>query len=322
MKKIMHSALGAVSIGCLAVVAVLFVGCGPTGDKKVDKDDIVLLKINNDPAITKTEFYTELRAMANQMDPALLPKPTQRKVLDDLARFKTIVAAAEKEGIDNDSEFVKAYNEQKRRLKEVALVRFYEKKKFDEITVSEEEKKNHFEQNKSKLVKEQGGALVSGVKFDNRDKALSFYEKAKKQNSVEDFASVGKKEKDGNYREFGRVSEEAGPYNMVPEDLKKAVLNLVKLPAVDVVKSGKETWVIYVSDRKDPVLFSYDEIEERIGNQLRVNKFMEKRNSLYDDLKKEFNVEFNEDFFSEVAQPGQVTQAEANASQAGNTPNA
>ncbi|MCK4517975.1 hypothetical protein KAT92_04310, partial [Candidatus Babeliales bacterium] len=43
-------------------------------------DDVVLLKVDGKPVITKSEFYKELGGMVGQMDPMLLPKETQRKV--------------------------------------------------------------------------------------------------------------------------------------------------------------------------------------------------------------------------------------------------
>ena len=319
MRNKMRSVLGY----SLAVVAIaLLAGCwGKPKEEAAVEGGVPLLKINNKPVINDTAFYKELGAMVGKMDPMLLPKPTQRKVLEDLARFETTVAAAIKEGVDKDPEFRKAYKEQKRRLKKVALVRFYDKKKFDEIKVDEVAAKAHFDANKASYVKEQGGVLVSGVKFSSREKALAFYENAKKQTKVEDFASIGKKEKEGKFREFGRVGEEAaqGAYNMVPAAIKSAALKLTKVPGVDIVKDGKETWIIHVSDKKEAVLYEYPEIKERLINQLKINEFMKQRNEMYEKLKKELNVEINEEFFKEVpgvpsdgAEPG-VTVVPAGA---------
>jgi hypothetical protein len=303
-------------VGGLGLFALMLAGCWGGKDKANTKDDLVLLTINKKPVVTKTEFYKELGAMVgNKMDPMVLPKATQRKVLDDLAQFEATVAAAEKEGIAKDPEFVKAYTEQKRRLKKVALVRFYDKKKFDEVQVDESDARAHFDANKDRFVKEQGGILVSGVSFDSRDEALKFYEVAKRKDSAEDFASVGKKEKDGKFREFGRVGkgETPGGYNFVTVAIKTAAFGLTKLPAVDLIKDGKDTWVVHVSDKKEAVLYDYPEIADRIQQQLRVNKFMEIRKQMYEQLKTELNVEVNEEFFKQepVATEPQALAAKA-----------
>lgn len=311
MKRMFHSSL---VFSAAVVAAVVLAGCGTGSKKAVDKDDVVLVSINKKPSITKTGFYQELGSMVGQMDPMLLPKATQRKVLDDLIRFEVTVEAAKKDGIDKDPEFVKAYKEQKARLKKVALVRFYDKKKFDEMPIDEAATKDHYEKNKTRFVKEQGGVAVSGVSFADRAKALAFYEKAKGLTSAEDFASLAKKDVAGNFRDLGRVSEEEaqGGYNAVTPAVKSAALKLSKLPGVDLVKDGKETWVIHVSDKKPASYYEYVEIAERLGNQLKVNKFMEERNKMYDELKKSFNVDVNEEFFKDEA----AATAEAPAEEA------
>jgi hypothetical protein len=314
----MRTVLGytAVTVG-----AILLVGCGGA-TKEVAKDDVVLLTINKKPVLTKTEFYKELSGMIGKMDPAMLPKETQRKVMDDFACFKAVVEAAKKAGLNRDPEFIKTFEEQKNRLEEVTLVRFHDKKKFDELKVSVEDKRANYEQNKARYIKEQGGVVVMGVSFPDRPKAMAFYERAKGLAAkADEFASLAKKEVAGKFREFGRVSKEATGYSPVPATIKDAALRLAKLPSVDVVKDGKDTWVINVSDKKEPVFFNFEEIEDRIDNQLKVNKFMEQRTKMCEELKKELNVEINEAYFKdekaeapaapvEAAKPAEAASAE------------
>lgn len=300
MNKNFCSTAGLVTV----LVSALFLSsCLPGFSKEAPApDDVVLLKVDGKPVITKSEFYKELGGMVGQMDPMLLPKETQRKVLDDLSRFKLVVAAATKEGIENDAEYKKAYKEQTDRLKELLLSRIYEKKMFDNIVVPETELKADFDANKSKYVKEQGGVLVTAVSFEQRDKALAFYDKVKSK--VSEFESLGKKEKAGKFKEFGRVGEQpagATGYEAaaVPQAVRDAATKLTKLPAVDVVKEGKQTFVILASDKKEPVAYDYQEVRKSISDKLKVNKFMELRNKSYEDLKKKFTLEVNEEFFKE-----------------------
>jgi len=303
------------------VTSVLFLSsCLPGFSKEASApDDVVLLKVDGKPVITRSEFYKELGGMVGQMDPMLLPKETQRKVLDDLSRFKLVVAAAQKEGIENDAEYKKAYKEQTDRLKELLLSRIYEKKMFDNIVVPETELKADFDANKTKYVKEQGGVLVSGVGFEQRDKALAFYDKGK--GKVSEFESLGKKEKTGKFKEFGRVGEQpaAAGYEAagVPQAIRDAATKLTKLPAVDVVKEGKQTWVIVASDKKEPVSYDYQEVRKNISDKLKVNKFMELRNKSYEDLKKKFTLEVNEEFFKEDKKEMAQEEASKDDEQAG-----
>lgn len=297
------------SYSVLAFSATVLSGCIPgfapsKKEKVIEAGDVVLLKIDEKPVITRNEFYKELAGMIGQMDPKLLPKDTQRKVLDDLIKFKLVVAAAEKSDVKNDPEFKKAFDEQVARLEELLVSRIFEKKQFDAVVIADAEAKEDFDKHKERYIKEQGGVLVSGVSFKNKEKALAFYDKAKK--NLKDFDSVGRKEKDGKFRDFGRVTEKApapqqgqGMVSMVPAPIRTAVYKLSKLPSVDVVKDEKETWVIKVSDKKDPEMFEFAEIADRIKNQLRVNKFMKERNAQQDELKDQFKVWVNEAYFVE-----------------------
>ena len=308
MKKNLNMAL----VFSVFAYILLLSGCDwpKTGDTFSGSDD-TLLKIDGKTVITKESFYKEVSPMLQGMDPAMLPKETQRKVLDDMMRLKLFVAAAKKEGLDKDKEYINAFEEQKERLEELLLSRFYEKSVFDKVKVSDADISADYESNQSKYVKDRAGVLVSGVSFKNKDKALAFYNKIK--NQIDDFASIGKKDKDGKFREFGRVSSEAGDYGMavVPKAVKDAALNLTKLPSVDVVKEGKETWVIHVSDKKEASFYDLDEIRDRIEYQLKVNKFMELRNTKQDELKNDFKIEVNETYFKEEAKP-EMTQKDNN----------
>jgi hypothetical protein len=286
---------------------LLLVGCGcwpGKKAKKVAKDDVVLLKIDSKPVLTKKEFYKELAGMIGGMDPALLPKDKQERAFRDFMNFKLMVAAAKKAGLEKDKEYLKNLNEQIERLSEVLLSRMFEKFLFDKTEVSVDDVRAEYNKNKLRYVKEQGGVLVSGVSFKNLGKAKTFYEIAKtKRGNKDAFDSMCKKEKDGKFMEFGRIGkEEAAGYGarFVPKGVREAALKLSKLPAIDLVKEGDETWVIYVSDKKDPVLFTLGEIEKQIERQLKANKFMSERNRKIKELEKDLNVEINEAFFKQM----------------------
>jgi len=295
----------------LLIIPALFLlaGCG-TGVKKkeVAKDDVVLLKIDGNPVMTKNEFYKEMATMIGGMDPAMLPKATQKRAIEDLAKFELSVVAANKIGLSKDPEFRQAYQEQKDRLKKALLIRMYEKKIFDSISVPESDVRADYDKNKSRYIKEQGGAMVTGVTFAKEGDAKSFYEKAKGL-AKDAFDSLGRKTS-GRFREFGRVGKDATGYGaqMVPEGVRDSAVKLTKLPAVDFVKEGKEFWVVHVSDRKNASIFPFEEIKERVENQLKMNKFMGERNNRYEELKKEFSVEINEEFFKEATAPEEAPQ--------------
>jgi peptidyl-prolyl cis-trans isomerase C len=297
-RQILHCAAGC------AVLALLS-GCLPTmKDTKKEpvskKDGIVLLKIDNKPALSHDEFHKELSAQMKNMDPSMLPKNMQRKFLDDLIRVKLMVEAAKKDKIEDDTEFKDAYNEQQERLKELLLTRFYSKKLFDNIKVDDKEVKADYDKNKEKYVKEPGGVLVKGAKFKTRDEAILFYNKVK--GKVSSFETMAKKETAAKFKDFGRVTENAQMFNAAPQAIIDAAFKLKKLPGADVVKADKDVWVIAASDKKTAVHHELGDIHDQVKMQLQYGKFKDVYEKHVEDLRKQFSVDVNEDFFKEPAQ--------------------
>lgn len=299
MKSVLRNAIKVSVFGCMAVSLA---GCWSASDKekKVTKGDVVLAEIDGKPVITKDEFFKDLAGMIGGMDPSMLPKETLRKAIDDLVMFELSVMAAKKMGLENDKEFTEAYDAQVLRLRKLLLAKIREKKMFDQIEIDEKDIRAEYDKNMLSYEKEQGGVMVSGVSFKNLEKAKLFYAAAKGMNK-DDFDSFGKKDKFGKFAQFGRVDSKAVGYGAqaMEKKVKDAALKLSKLPGVDLVTTPKETWVIHVSDKKAPVMFAYEEIKDRIKNQLKVNKFMSERNKLVADLKKEFTVKINEEYFKD-----------------------
>jgi peptidyl-prolyl cis-trans isomerase C len=265
----------------------------------VKKDGIVLVKIDNKPALHHDEFHKELSSQMRNMDPSMLPKNMQRKFLDDLIRVKLMVEAAKKDRVEDNAEFKEAYQEQQDRLKELLLTRFYSKKLFDTIKIDDKEVKEDYEKNKEKYVKEQGGVTLKGAKFATRDEAVLFFNKVK--GKVASFETLAKKEHDSKFKDFGKVTANAQMFSAAPQALIDAALKLKKVPSVDIVKVEKDVWVIAVSEKQAPTHHELADIHDQIKMQLQYGKFKDVYEKHVEGLRKQFTVDVNEDFFKEPA---------------------
>ena len=268
------------------------------------KEGIVLLSIDNEPAITDVDFNKNLSQML-QVNPYFrgasadsLPKALKRKFFDELIKQELIVAWAEKQNIAKDAEFEKAYQEMINLVKRSLLVQRFETKMFEEIKVSDSEVKDYFEKNKDKFVKEQGGVTVEGVKFDNDVKAVDFYAKAKA--NMSNFKKLATTEDKEKYKNFGRVDENQQAAVSIPKEIKTKILSLTKFPAVEKITSGKDIWVVYFSDKKNTVYLNFDEVKEQLEAMIKNNKFREIVNKKIDELRSQFTLNVNEDYFKEV----------------------
>jgi len=280
-------------------------------EKSTAKADgsIVLCTINNEPVIKESEFLSSLNQMiqANQYfrgaSAESLPKELQRKFFDQLATQALIEKYSVKNSIEKDPEFIKAYEETEKLLKRSLMVQMFEKKLYDGIKVSDEDIQKHYAENKDRFVKSAGGVLVAGARFDTDEAAQAFLAKAKAD--VNAFDKLVKDEKGAKFRDFGRVSKEAKnpQYDVVPGPIKDTALGLTKLPAVDKVKVGKEYWVIKAWDKKDAEIFDLAEIKQHIEAMLKNNLFKDALDKQLQDIKGDFKMTVNEDYFKEKAQP-------------------
>lgn len=307
----------------LSLVVFLF-GCEFfKTDKKTaassKKDDIVvsaqgavLLNINGKPVLRESDYSGFLTQMmqANPYfrgaGPEILPAAVKRKFFDELVKQELIVAWAEKNNIEESSAFKKAFDEVKKLAKRSLLIQQFEKGIFDEIKITDKDINQEFNTNKDKFIKVAGGVLVSGDKFDSPEKANLFYDKVKNKIKAESFVEAAKEEDEDNFKDFGRVSSRPAGGQMggddVPPMIRKKALSLKKLPAVDKVKVGKDTWVLHFSDKKDDVFFDLDEIKPQVEMMLKNTKFRTEVEDKVGKVKKDFTISINEDFFKKMEQ--------------------
>ena len=313
----------------------MFAGCDyfkKSEEKKVDVpvqvvevDDVspILLKIDGKNAITETQFNKHLGQML-QMNPYFrgagidcLPIALKRKFFEELIKQELFLAWAEKNGLDKDEQFIKSYKEIQNLVRRSLMVQMVEKTVLDGITISEKELKAYFDENKEKFVKEPGGVLVEGIKFNSEEKAKEFYDKARGK-SLKDFTELAKAEGADNFQDFGRVNDAAVPQQQAfmmaqsPSEIKKKSQSIKNFPAIDIVKAGKDAWwVAYFSDKQDKVYLTLEEVLPQIDAMLKQNKFREAIGKKVDELRSKFTLDVNEEFFKEPAKTAPKMQGVA-----------
>ncbi|MBU4270139.1 hypothetical protein KJ644_02195 [Candidatus Dependentiae bacterium] len=298
------------------LTVILFVGCGekskkdsvasPDSVKEQTANSIVLLNVDGKQAISEDDFNKHLAQML-QANPYFrgasaesLPKELKRKFFDELVKQELIIAWANKNNVDADAEFQKNYEELKKLVRRSLLVQAYEKKLFEGVDVTDADIKNHFDKNKDKFVKDQGGVLVEGVEFTNDADALLFLNKVSVKES--DFKKMAKLSFEKSYKSFNRVAEkQSAEYSVsIPKEIKEKVLALTKYPSIIKVAVNGKVWVIHAFDKKDTVYFDLNEIKDQLKEMLKMNKFRDILNENVDKLRKEFTLDINEDYFKEA----------------------
>jgi len=317
-----------VQFGVILFAVSLFTGCKflwwgkeekvvtPPSQDRVESrggEGVTLLNINGKSVLTESDFNNFLAQMLQShpyfrgAGPEVLPFSVKRKFFDELVKQELIVAWAKDNNIENNSEFKKAYEEVKKLAKRSLLIQQFEKNLFEGINVSNSDIEKEFKQNKDKFIKVAGGVLVSGISFEDKEKANAFYDKVKNKTKASEFIDLAKKENEEKFKDFGRVGKApkaAGPMmpNDVPMPLRNKVTALTKLPAIEKIDVGRIVWVVHVSDKKDDTYFDLEEIKPQIEMMLRNNKFREVLDKEITKLQKSYTVDINEDFFKKAEQ--------------------
>ncbi len=263
----------------------------------------ILCTINGRPVIHESDFNQSMAQMLQQSfkgaSPDVLPMAIKRKFFDQLVQQELIVCEAEKAHIENDPEFTKAFNDMVKMLKRHLQVQFTEKKIFDGINVDDEEIAKHYAEHKDRYVKDPGGILAAGVKFGSEGDANAFFKKA--STDVKKFEEQAKLASKDGFKDFGRISKAARGYAAmsVPGPVRDAVSATTDFPHVDVVKAGKEFWVVLSQDSKAPDYFELKDISTQIAGMIKNTKFKEVLDHRLQDIRDHMTVVINEDFFKE-----------------------
>jgi len=285
-------------------------------DKAADAK--VLCKINDKPVIKESDFISNLNQML-QANPYFrgagidaLPMTIKRKFFDELVKQELIVAQETKNNVENDKEFIKALDEMLKLVKRSLMVQFFEKKIYEGIKVSDSDITKHFNENKERYTKDPGGVLVVGAKFNNDAQATEFLNAVK--NNVTGFEKAAKATKHASFKDFGRVSKGANnqqrgmPMDSTPAPVKESAFAMHKLPGVEKVKVGHEIWVIKASDKQDASFFQLDEIKPQVEAMLKNNLFRDALDKRLKDLKGEFKISVDEEYFKDKSAPAEAAE--------------
>lgn len=184
-----------------------------------------------------------------------------------------------------------------------AIERMLNSKFFSEsfkVAVSDADIRKLYDANKDlmpNLIVVRGGTKAMGVQFDQEQSARAFAEKVKaKRNNLSAAAQEAGIAPD-NIKDFKLVNEQSVG---IEDALRKAIVSMVNVPAVEVVKVNNVWWVVVASERQESQYKPFEQVKAN----LKVAAEKEKRTELFDQavdrLRKEYNVVVNQDHFKSM----------------------
>lgn len=254
----------------------------------------VLAVMNGKPLVTVNEFEKQFKSMIeNHPYGAMLAQMEglERQVLEGMVAQKLINEYITTQGIDKTPE----YKQQFEALTQMLNSRFFQMKHMPKAT--ESEMKEFYEQNKQNLpetIMSRGGINATGVLFATEADAKAFLEKAKGKG-----AQLEKLAKDANLNDKYRDFKLVNATSPIEPALREKIVNYNKFPTLEVVKVDNKTYyVVFASGKEEQKYRSYDEVKSSIEQRVAAKKQEEALKKAVEQLKSDYNVTVNEEYFT------------------------
>jgi len=275
----------------------------------------VLVTMKGVPAITADSLEKEKEKLlkANpQLKQAFAfmdSKELDRNILEGLIHQKIVDEYVASNKINQSA----AYQAELRDLYE-SMERMLNSKYFSErksVNVPESDVKAFYEENKDKiqgLAISQGGIATTGIEFADGAAARAFAARAK--TAPGGFKKVA--QDDGltpKIKDFKLVNSQSIGLD---EQLRDKIVAIKTVPSVEVLDINGTFWVVNATAKEAPKYIPYEQIKDRLKEQLEQNKRVEIFGKEIEGLKKEYDVQVNDDYFKQDAQTAANSQAFAN----------
>jgi len=199
----------------------------------------------------------------------------RQKVIDGMITQELVFADAKKSGIMDSPEYKMELDAVLERIKKQLAAKVWEKKQFDKVTLSEKKIKEYYKNNPQEFTeKEQVHARHILVKTEEEAKKIIDELKGLSGEKLKNkFIELAKSKSTGPSASKGGDLGLFSQGQMVPE-FNKAVFSMkVGTITPQAVKTQFGYHIIYLEDKKDGKVLSYDEVKSFIEQRLKLEKF-------------------------------------------------
>ncbi len=169
------------------------------------------------------------------------------------------------------------------------------------VTVSDAEARSFYEANKDKIqgvIISHGGVAAQGIEFASLAEARAFVSQVKSvQNNFTKAAQEGgliDKIKDFKVVNAHSIG--------IDEQLRDKIAAIKTVPAVELIEANGKFWVVSAISKEEPKYIPYEQIKDRIKQQVEQTKRLELLEKKINELKQEYAVTINEDYFKPEAE--------------------
>ncbi|WOE70553.1 peptidyl-prolyl cis-trans isomerase [Hydrogenimonas thermophila] len=244
----------------------------------------------NGHKITKEDVQTVLNSMGARTTYDALPDDIKRKVLDQIIEQQLLQEKALKSGIEKSKEYKEALDKLKKKL----ALDIWMKKELDKIQVSDKEAKKVYEEHKNSFqrpesvharhillkTEEEAKKVIEELSKTPKSKLKSKFEELAKTKSTGPSASRG-----GDLGTFGR-GQMVKPFSDAAFALKAG--EFTKQP----VKTQFGYHVIYVEEKNPAQTIPFEQVKDRIKQNLKMEKFKDKIQEIAKGLRSKAKIKY------------------------------
>lgn len=283
----------------------------------------VLVTIKGMPAITtdtlavEKEKFLKANPQIKQALGFMDPKAFDRNLLEGLIGQKIADEYVTSQKIDQTAAYKAELKELCESMERMLNAKYFSEKKT--VNVPDSEVRAFYESNKDKLrgvMTSPGGVMATGIEFANQAAARNFVSKAKA--TPGGFKKAAQDENlNAKIKDFKLVNSQSIG---VEELLRDKIVGIKTVPSIEIVEADGKFWVINATSKEEPKFIPYEQIKEKLQQELEQNKRVELFEKEINELRKEYAVEVNEDYFKgaeqaqeEMPQPAEQRGGIANA---------
>ena len=248
----------------------------------MDKDK-VLAEVNG-KKITGVDYNLFIDSLNPQLKQYFGGEELNKDVVNELVYQALLYEDAIEKGMDKEDEFIQVVE----KTKESMLKTYSLGKLLATAEVKDEDIKKFYEENKDAF-KQAESADASHILVEEEDKAREIYEKIKNGGDFEELAkeysTCPSKEKGGNLGTFTK--------GQMVKEFEDAVFENEVGTITEPVKTQFGYHIIKINQKNDARELSFDEVKDRIVEQVRRQKEQEIYNKKITELKDKYEVKMN-----------------------------
>lgn len=252
----------------------------------------VLASIDGKALLTAKQFEKQYNNFIEKHPLGALLKQTEgfdKQVFNGLVSQKLISKYVQDNKLDESAE----YQDDLAQLKAMLDARYFEMK--NQVKLSDADIKKFYDEKKDAIpaaVVSRGGVAAVGIEFDKEADAKAFLAKAK----AADVTKAAKEAKlDAKVRDLKLVNEQTVG---IEPALKEKIVAIAKFPTTELFPVGNKFWVVTATSKKTGEYRPFDQVKDAVREMATMEKQRESFEKAVDQLKKEYGVKSNEEYFA------------------------